>query len=123
MSDNQPHEDRPRGDDSRNDSRDRGVAHEVEQLQRRSATASRLFDVRRIIGGLFVVYGVLVTVKGINPSDKALDKAQGININLWSGLAMLALGLLFLLWMYLRPVVPPSAEELAEAAKDRPEGQ
>ena len=32
---------------------------EGEQLEKRSA-AARLFDVRRVIGGLFVVYGVIV---------------------------------------------------------------
>ena len=32
-----------------------------------------------------------------------LDKAQGVRINLWMGLAMLALGLLMLLWLWLNP--------------------
>lgn len=35
---------------------------EVSELERTSATAARLFDIRRIIGGLFVVYGVIVTI-------------------------------------------------------------
>ncbi|MFJ6750827.1 MULTISPECIES: hypothetical protein [unclassified Streptomyces] len=91
--------------------------HEVEELERESATAARLFDVRRIIGGLFVVYGVIVTIAGITASDADLKKAQDININLWTGLGMLALGLFFLVWLKLRPTVPPTAEELQEAAK------
>ena len=36
---------------------------EGEQLEKQSA-AARLFDVRRVIGYLFVVYGVIVTLIG-----------------------------------------------------------
>ncbi|WJV48210.1 hypothetical protein [Streptomyces flavofungini] len=83
---------------------------EVTDLERKSATAARLFDIRRIIGGLFVVYGVIVTVAGITASDADLDKAEGININLWTGLGMLALGLFFLTWLWLRPAAAPGPE-------------
>ena len=72
------------------------------------AAAARLFDVRRVIGGLFTVYGVIVTLIGIFDSDAEIEKAQGVNINLWTGLAMLALGLLFLLWQWWRPAQAPS---------------
>ncbi|MDT3398422.1 hypothetical protein RKE29_17505 [Streptomyces sp. B1866] len=82
---------------------------DVEELERASATAARLFDIRRIIGGLFAVYGVIVTVAGITASDADLKKAQDININLWTGLGMLALGAFFLAWAWLRPVAPPAA--------------
>ncbi|MEH1013970.1 hypothetical protein V6U90_12785 [Micromonospora sp. CPCC 206060] len=81
---------------------------ETEQERRRSA-AARLFDIRRVIGGLFVVYGLIVTTVGFLDGRAALDKAQGVRINLWSGLGMLALGLLFLLWQWLRPAEPRSA--------------
>ncbi|MFG2431539.1 hypothetical protein [Streptomyces sp. NPDC048590] len=80
----------------------------VSELERKSATAARLFDIRRIIGGLFVVYGVIVTIAGISPSDADLKKAEGVHINLWTGLAMLALGLFFLIWMKLRPAQAPA---------------
>jgi hypothetical protein len=73
--------------------------------ERRSA-AARLFDVRRVIGGLFVVYGVIVTIIGLLDTESELDKAQGVRINLWTGLGMLALGALFLLWQWLRPPKP-----------------
>ncbi|MFD1828495.1 MULTISPECIES: hypothetical protein [Streptomyces] len=81
-------------------------AEEIE-LEGRSVSAARLFDIRRVIGVLFVVYGVLVTLAGVFVSDEDLRKAQDININLWTGLSMLALGLLFLLWLRLSPTVPP----------------
>jgi hypothetical protein len=83
--------------------------HEVEELGAKSATAARLFDIRGIIGGLFVVYGVIVTIAGITASNADIQKAQGININLWTGIGMFAFGLLFLLWLWLRPTPPPPA--------------
>ena len=73
--------------------------------------ASKLFDLRVLIGGLFTLYGVVLSVVGAFASQKAIEKASGININLWMGLGMLALGLLFLLWWRLRPLRredPPS---------------
>ncbi|MEU5897782.1 MULTISPECIES: hypothetical protein [Streptomyces] len=81
---------------------------EVSELERKSATAARLFDIRRIIGGLFVVYGIIVTIAGITASDADLKKAEDININLWTGLGMLALGLFFLGWLWLRPAAAPA---------------
>ncbi|GAA3916993.1 hypothetical protein [Actinoplanes auranticolor] len=88
-----------------------------EDLEKVSA-AARLFDVRRVIGGLFVVYGVIVTLLGIFDTGAEIDKAQGVRINLWMGLAMLALGGFFLLWLWWRPAeLPP-----AKAGPDADEG-
>ncbi|BCJ41774.1 hypothetical protein GCM10010168_74620 [Actinoplanes ianthinogenes] len=67
---------------------------------------TRLFDVRAVIGGMFVVYGVIVTLLGIFDTPAEIDKAQGVRINLWMGLAMLALGGLMLLWLRLNPPKP-----------------
>ncbi|MET9363658.1 hypothetical protein ABZX93_22475 [Streptomyces sp. NPDC006632] len=86
------------------------LQHEVSELERKSASAARLFDIRRIIGGLFTLYGVIVGGAGLFASDADLKKAQGININLWTGLGMLALGLFFLIWLKLRPTAPPTPE-------------
>ncbi len=66
--------------------------------------AANLFDLRRIIGGLFSVWGVLLIILGATDSDAEIDKAQGININLWAGLAMLLFGVLMLLWAFTRPL-------------------
>lgn len=68
------------------------------------ATASKLFDLRTLIGALFVLYGVLLTVVGIFDTDEEIAKADGIRINLWLGIAMFVLGALFLLWSWLRPL-------------------
>lgn len=70
----------------------------TEEAARRSATRAKLFDVRRLIGGLFVLYGVMLAVTGLVDGAAERRKAQGIDINLWTGLAMLAVGLAFLLW-------------------------
>ncbi|WP_432833186.1 hypothetical protein [Dactylosporangium sp. CA-092794] len=77
-----------------------------------TARAARLFDVRRVIGGLFTVYGVIVTILGIFDSRAEIDKAGGVRINLWIGLGMLALGLLFLLWQWVRPAEPPEPSDI-----------
>ena len=89
---------------------------EGEQLEKKSS-AARLFDVRRVIGYLFVVYGVILTLIGLFDTQPEIDKAQGVRINLWMGLAMLALGLLMLLWLRLNP---PTGEELEPEAEPEP---
>jgi hypothetical protein len=66
--------------------------------------AANLFDLRRIIGGLFVVYGVLLAVLGLFDSQEEIDKAAGVNINLWAGVGMLVFGALMLLWAFTRPL-------------------
>ena len=80
--------------------------------------ARNLFDLRTIIGGLFTLYGLMLTVYGIFDSQADIDKAAGVRINLWTGLCMLALGLAFLVWMKLRPL---TTEELIEAQQEDPE--
>ncbi|MFJ4810181.1 hypothetical protein [Streptomyces longwoodensis] len=90
------------------------VQREVTDLESKSATAARLFDIRRIIGALFVLYGVIVMIAGFTVSDADLDKAEGVNINLWTGLGMLLLGLFFLVWLKLRPTAAPTPPPLPE---------
>jgi hypothetical protein len=68
------------------------------------SAAARLFDLRSMIGGLFVLYGIMLTVAGFFTSPANLAKAAGININLWMGIAMLVLGVLFLVWWRLNPI-------------------
>lgn len=76
------------------------------------SAAAKLFDIRLLIGGLFTLYGVLLTVAGFFTSSSARRQAAGININLWLGIGMLIVGLLFLLWRRLSPLqVEPDAGE------------
>ena len=83
----------------------------------RARRAANLFDLRRLIGGLFVLYGAILTVLGIGASDEEIDRAAGINLNLWVGLAMLAVGALFLVWAFARPL----GEQLEEDEDHRDE--
>ena len=66
--------------------------------------STRRFDLRRILGGLFVLYGVIVLVIGLINNDTDMKQTGGIAINIWTGAAMLVLGLLFFLWDRLSPV-------------------
>ena len=66
--------------------------------------AANLFDLRRIIGGVFVAWGILLTVLGITESDAEIEKAAGININLYAGLGMLVVAIIFLLWAFTHPL-------------------
>ncbi|MFN2559720.1 MAG: hypothetical protein ABR571_00265 [Jatrophihabitans sp.] len=86
------------------------------------SAAARLFDIRLLIGGLFVLYGLMLGIAGFFTSDSARAKAAHVNINLWLGLGMLVLGLLFLLWWKLNPLkVEPDANfEAGENGTDVP---
>jgi hypothetical protein len=93
---------------------DRTEGAEAEKGGGREMEAANLFDLRRIIGGLFVLYGVILTITGLLDSSAEIDKAAGVHINLWTGLAMLALGGLFLVWAFARPL----GEQLAAAERE-----
>jgi hypothetical protein len=82
----------------------------AQESEPRSA-AAKLFDLRVLIGGLFTFYGVVLIIAGIFASAAEIQKAAGININLWMGIGMLIVGLLFLLWWRLNPLRPPVGSE------------
>ena len=67
------------------------------------SAAAKLFDLRVLIGGLFIVYGVMLTTAGFFTSARDLAKASGININFWMGIGMLIIGLFFATWWLLSP--------------------
>ena len=83
---------------------------EAEAAEVDARRAANLFDLRRIIGGLFVIYGAILLVLGLGASDAELEKAAGWNLNLSVGIAMLIVGALFLLWAFTRPL----GDELAD---------
>ncbi|GAA4029185.1 hypothetical protein GCM10022247_62800 [Allokutzneria multivorans] len=74
-----------------------------------SQSKAGLFDLRLIIALLFGVYGVVLTVTGFAfTTAEEIQKAAGININLWAGLGMLVTSAIFVVWARARPVVVPS---------------
>ncbi|GGK69031.1 hypothetical protein GCM10010094_32650 [Streptomyces flaveus] len=66
-----------------------------------------------------MIYGVIVTIVGFTVSDADLDKAEGVDINLRTGLGMLALGVFFLVWLKLRPTPPPVDTEQLPPETDK----
>jgi len=72
------------------------------------AKKAALFDLRGVIALLFGIYGVVLTIMGLfATSQQDLDKAGGINVNLWVGIGMLVVTALFALWVVLRPLAIP----------------
>lgn len=63
-------------------------------------------DVRNVIGALLTIYGVILLLTGIF-GDAELAKTGDVNANLWSGIALLLVGLGFLAWVRIRPIVVP----------------
>lgn len=71
-----------------------------------------LFDIRFVIGGLLGVYGLILLLLGLfHASDEELARGDGLNINLWAGLGMLAVAIVFGAWARLRPVVVPTEDD------------
>lgn len=62
------------------------------------------FDIRRLIGALFVFYGIVLTILGLVGSSHVKHKADSINIDLWTGIGMLIFGALMIFWALSRPV-------------------
>jgi hypothetical protein len=75
-----------------------------------AARAANRFDIRRLIGGLFIVYGLILTIMGIAGSSTVKHKAAGINVDLWTGIGMLVFGALMIFWALYRPTVPEPPE-------------
>lgn len=81
-----------------------------------AARAANRFDIRRIIGGLFLVYGLILLITGIVGSHHVKTKAAGINIDLWTGIAMLVFAAIMIAWALLRPVMPEPPETRGEGS-------
>ena len=81
--------------------------------------AAGAFDVRNVIAALIGFYGVVLVVVGVvDNGEEALEKAGGVNANLWVGLAMIVFALAFGLWARLRPIVVASPETSDDEAGD-----
>lgn len=64
------------------------------------------FDIRVVIAALFCVFGPILVGMGLfGTSDADLEKTDGMNVNLWTGIGLLAAAAVFLLWTWLRPIV------------------
>jgi hypothetical protein len=72
------------------------------------------FDIRNVIGVLMGVYGIILLLMGIF-ADPETDKTGGINANLWAGVMLTVVGVVFVSWSRLRPIkVPENVEPVAD---------
>ena len=94
---------------------------ELTPEEARNWRLAKLFDLRSFIGSLFVIFGILVTIPGVAASKATISKAADINLGLWVGVIMLVIGVLFLIWVLLKPPAPITAAEAEAARKAREE--
>jgi len=79
------------------------------------------FDIRVFIASLIGFYGVVLVIVGLFATDDPeLSKADGLNINLIAGAAMVVFSVAFLVWARLRPVVVPPELHVDDDASRRP---
>lgn len=64
-------------------------------------------DIRNVIGMLLALYGVILLVTRLVAGDEGGEKSDAVNANLWTGLGLLVIGLAFVVWSRLRPIVVP----------------
>ena len=79
------------------------------------------FDIRNFIGTLLGLFGLVLVAMGLfafGPEEAA--KTDGLNANLWAGLAMVLVAVLFIVWTRLDPIrmVVRDNEDGAEEARD-----
>ncbi|MFA7265407.1 MAG: hypothetical protein WC054_03755 [Candidatus Nanopelagicales bacterium] len=79
-----------------------------EDLPPMTMAQARMLDLRTYICALFAIFGVTVTILGFFATPAELEKAAGMNINLYAGLSMVALSVVMGVWAI---VVPPELPE------------
>ncbi len=84
---------------------------QAEQDAPRRHTAGA-FDIRNIIGALLAIYGViLLLVHFISGSDAATSGRTHDQANLWTGLVLLLVGIVFFAWAKMNPTVVDEEEQ------------
>ena len=96
-------------------------AHVPEDMAQRHSrlSAETWLDLRSWAAAMFGVFGLMLTVYGacfVTEAD--LAKAAGINLDLWTGLGMLAVAAGFLAWLMARPPEVEGSTHVVEGAPD-----
>jgi len=76
----------------------------IEHAESQDSSAADKLDVRRFIAALLGIYGIILFVLGLGASDAEIAKAADTNINLWTGIALLIVAAIFVVWAVLRPL-------------------
>ena len=90
------------------------------QSEAEAVKAANRFDIRRLIGGVFVLYGLILVALGIFGDHEIKTKAAGINIDLWAGLGMLIFGGLMIFWALARPAEPEPSQQAVQSSSAEP---
>jgi drug/metabolite transporter (DMT)-like permease len=64
------------------------------------------FDILNVIAALFGFYGIVLIVMGIvadTPADRV--RTGDVNANLWAGIGMAVVAVIFVAWTRLRPMI------------------
>ena len=86
-----------------------------------SVQTAGAFDIRNFIGTLLGLFGLILIGMGLFAfDDRAAAKTDGLNADLWAGVAMLVVGLLFIVWTKVDPIrmVVRDNEDGAEESHD-----
>ena len=67
-------------------------------------------DLRLPIGGMFSIFGVILTAYGMLSDSAIYERSLGINVNLWWGVVLLVFGLV-MLWFAVRKTAPGPAQD------------
>lgn len=79
-------------------------------MAKKAAHKAGAFDIRNVIGGLIGLYALILLISwqlvdpGIDPTTGAAKDAA---YNLWTGLALLVVALVFFAWAKIRPIIVP----------------
>jgi len=78
------------------------------------------FDIRNFIGALIGLYGIILIITGlVDFTAQEAARTGGVNANLWTGIVMVVVAALFLLWAKLQPItVRVSEDPTGEAEPD-----
>lgn len=87
-----------------------------DEEEEHAARMANRFDIRRIIGGVFLVYGAVLVVLGIVGSHAVKTKAAGVDIDLWAGIGMLVLAAIMIAWALIAPTRPEPPEQRGQGS-------
>jgi len=76
---------------------------------------AKLFDIRGFTGSLFLIFGVILTIVGLNATKADIAKAADLRLALILGVLMLIMGAIFIGWLLMRP---PELQESHEMTED-----